>query len=300
MTDAITIENLTKSFHGRPVLQDLNLSVPRGSIFGFIGPNGAGKTTTIRLLLGLLKPDAGKITILGQDLRTHSIALRRRIGYVSEQASFYPWMQVDELVKFNAGFFPTWERGKTAHLLKIFHLDPTARVKELSRGMLTQLSLIMALSHHPELLILDEPTAGLDPVWRRRFLQLLSEETAGGETTVFLSSQILTDIERIADRLAIIVNGQIRVVRTLDKLKHHEKIIRVVFQQAAPETLLNTPGIRSIERQGHGYLLTVEDHFDEIYEALSRTPHFALEIIEQDLEEIFLNYAASEEDPHNA
>ncbi|HOP69422.1 MAG: ABC transporter ATP-binding protein [Dethiobacteria bacterium] len=295
MEYAIQTERLSKSFGGRRVLRDINLQVPKGSIFGFIGPNGAGKTTTIRLLLGLIKPDAGSSSVLGLDSFQQSIEIRKRVGYLSEHNQFYPWMRVEELIKFNAGFFPTWDHGRAEQLLQMFDLHPGARIKELSKGMRTQLGLVISLAHNPELLILDEPTSGLDPVWRRQFLQIMAREAASRETTVFFSSHILSDVERVADWLAIIVEGRIKTVRPMDDIKYNERKIRVVFQGEAPESLLGTAGIKSIERQGSGYLITVEDNFDEIYKALKNTPHFALEVVEQDLESIFLDYAGKED-----
>lgn len=296
MDNVIETTELGKSFNGRRVLRDINLIVPRGSIFGFIGPNGAGKTTTIRLILGLLQPSSGSAQVLGLDSRTRGNDIRNKVGYVAEDNHFYPWMRVDELIRFHAGFFPAWDQQRAEHLLEVFDLHPGTKVKELSKGMRTQLGLTLALAHKPELLILDEPTSGLDPVWRRRFLQTLTRETAAGNTTVFFSSHILSDVERVADWVAIIVDGRIKVMRPLEDFKYNERVIRVVFQNPAPDSLLATQGIKSIERQGNGYLLTVTDNFDEIYLALQNTPHFVLEVVEQDLESIFLDYAGEEGD----
>ncbi|MGI6366095.1 MAG: ABC transporter ATP-binding protein [Bacillota bacterium] len=291
MDYAIEATELGKIFHGRRVLRDVSFRVPRGSIFGLIGPNGAGKTTTIRLLLGLLRPDSGSALVLGLDSQSQAIALRDKVGYVAEETSFYPWMKVDELVRFHSSFYSRWDQERARHLLETFDLHPGARVRELSKGMRTQLGLTLALAQRPELLILDEPTGGLDPVWRRRFLQTLTREVADGETTVLFSSHILSDVERVADWVAILVEGRLRVVRPLADFKYNERVIRVVFQNAAPQDLLAMPGIKTIERQGSGYLLTITENFDEIYQSLQSTPHFVLEVIEQDLESIFLDYA---------
>lgn len=296
MDHVIETHGLGKCFNGRRVLTDVCLKVPRGSIFGFIGPNGAGKTTTIKLLLGLLQPDSGSATVLGLDSQRQGVGLRTRIGYVAEDCHFYPWMRIDEVIRFHSSFFPRWDSQRARQLLETFDLHPGTKVRELSKGMRTQLGLTLALAHRPELLILDEPTSGLDPVWRRRFLQTLTRETGAGETTVFFSSHILSDVERVADWVAIVVQGRVKVVRPLDDFKYNERVIRVVFQNTAPESLLATPGIKAIERQGSGYLLTVAENFDEIYQSLQNTPHFALDVVEQDLESIFLDYAGEEGD----
>ena len=290
MENVIETKELGKIFNGRRELKNINLAVPRGSIFGLIGPNGAGKTTTIRLLLGLLRPDSGGARVLGLDSQTQSIALRSKVGYVAEENSFFPWMKVDELVRFHSSFYTRWDGQRARHLLEAFDLHPGAKIRELSKGMRTQLALTLALAQRPELLILDEPTTGLDSVWRRRFLQTLTREVAGGETTVLFSSHILSDVERVADWVAILVGGRLKVLRPLDDFKYNERVIRVVFQQTPPQELLATPGIKAIERQGSGYLLTVAENFDDIYQSLKNTPHFVLEVIEQDLESIFLDY----------
>lgn len=295
MENIIETTGLGKNFNGRRVLRDINLRVPRGSIFGFIGPNGAGKTTTIRSILGLLKPSSGSARVLGLDSQADGISIRRKVGYVAEDNHFYSWMRIAELVRFHSSFYPSWNQQRANNLLEVFDLHPGTKVKELSKGMRTQLGLTLALAHEPELLILDEPTSGLDPVWRRRFLQTLTRETAAGNTTVFFSSHILSDVERVADWVAIIVDGRIKVMRPLEDFKYNERVIRVVFQNSAPESLLATPGIKAIEHQGNGYLLTVTDNFDEIYLALQKTPHFVLEVVEQDLESIFLDYAGKED-----
>src|SRR5690554_180792 len=295
MDFAIETQGLSKVFNGRHVLKGIDLQVPPGSIFGFIGPNGAGKTTTIRLLLGLLQPSSGQAKVLGLNSQSESIQLRSKVGYVAEENHFYPWMKVEELVRFNAGFYPRWDQERARKLLEMFDLQPGVKVRELSKGMRAQLGLTLALAHRPQMLILDEPTSGLDPVWRRKFLQILTQETADDETTVFFSSHILSDVERVADWLGILINGKLRAMRSMEDFKYNERVVRVVFQHPAPESLLATDGIKSIQRQGSGYLLTITENFDEIYRTLERTPHFVLEAAEQDLEGVFLDYAGEEE-----
>lgn len=291
MDYAIETRNLEKVFGEKRVVKNINLNVAKGTIFGLIGPNGAGKTTTIRMLLGTLQPSSGEAIVLGRNSRRDGVKLRQSIGYVAEQNIFYPYMTVDELVKFNGGLFPRWSQEIARHYLDRFDLPPKTKVGHLSKGMKAQLGLTLALAIQPELLILDEPTSSLDPVWRRKFLQVITDAAATQEMTVFFSSHILSDVERVADTVGILINGQLQVVRSIDELKHNERVVRVVFQGSAPEGLLATEGIASIQRQGNGYLLNITDNFDEIYTSLSKTPHFVLEVLEQDLESIFLDYA---------
>jgi ABC-2 type transport system ATP-binding protein len=291
MDYAIETRNLEKVFGEKRVVKNINLNVAKGTIFGLIGPNGAGKTTTIRMLLGILKPSSGEAIVLGQNSSRDGVKLRQSIGYVAEQNIFYPYMTVDELIKFNQGLFPRWSQETARHYLDRFDLPPKTKVGHLSKGMKAQLGLTLALAVQPELLILDEPTSSLDPVWRRKFLQVITDAAATQEMTVFFSSHILSDVERVADTVGILINGQLQVMRSIDELKHNERVVRVVFQGSAPEGLLATEGIASIQRQGNGYLLNITDNFDEIYTSLSKTPHFVLEVLEQDLESIFLDYA---------
>lgn len=291
MDYVISSEGLGKTFGTQRVLRNINLRVPKGAIFGFIGPNGAGKTTTIRLLLGLLRPTTGSAKVLGLDSWRQGVEVRKQVGYVAEQNTFYPYMRVDELMRFNAGLYSSWDPRKADMMLNAFDLPRHAKIRELSKGMRTQLALTLALAVRPKLLVLDEPTGGLDPVWRRQFLQALTQEVAESGTTVFFSSHILSDVERVADWLGIISQGQLKTMRQLDDMKYNERVIRVVFQGDPPQKLLSTRGITNIQRQGSGYLLTVSENFDDIYAALSQTPHFALEVVEQDLESIFLEYA---------
>ncbi len=287
----VEAEQLSKSYGSKKAVDNLTFKVPQGSIFGFIGPNGAGKTTTLRLLLGILKPTSGHIQVLGMDSSSKGVEVRKQVGYVAEQNSFYPFMKVQDLVSFNAGLYPHWDRELAAKLLRLFELPPKAKIKELSKGMHTQLALVLALAVRPRLLVLDEPTSGLDPVWRRQFFQALVREVADTGATAILSSHILSDVERVADWLAIIADGKLKTVRPLDELKYNERVIRVVFQGEPPRELLSMPGIKTIERQGSGYLLTITENFDRIYTALDKAPHFVLETVEQDLESIFLEYA---------
>ncbi|HOB35490.1 MAG TPA: ABC transporter ATP-binding protein [Bacillota bacterium] len=296
MEKAIEIRGVEKRFGQRLVLRDVSFAVPRGSVFGFVGPNGAGKTTAIRIILGLLRPDSGSVSVLGLDSQQQPIALRRLVGYVAEESNFYPWMRIDELMGFHASFYPRWDEARARELLETFNLHPRTRVRELSKGMRTQLGLTLALAHRPELLVLDEPTSGLDPVWRRRFLQALAREATASGATVFFSTHILSDVERIADWIAIIHQGSLRVVRPLDDLKYNQRVIRVVFQGSPPADLLAAPGIKAVERDGQGYLITVEDNFDAIYQSLQKAPHFVLEQVEQDLENIFLDYTGEKGD----
>jgi len=297
---AIRTSGLTRTYDEREVVSGLDLEVPGGSVFGFLGINGAGKTTTIRMLLGLIAPSAGRAEVLGLDARRHGPEIRQRVGYLAESRSFYGYMTVAETVAFSRRLYRRWDSGLVDRYIERYGLRRSQRVGGLSRGQKTQLGLILALAPRPDLLILDEPTAGLDPVRRREFLTTVLTEATGDGQTVFMSSHNLLDVERVCDRVGLIHAGRLLTSRPLDELKDNEKRIRVVFQHRPPEGLFDHPGIAAVGREERGYLVTVTSDLDEVLDRLRAVPHFVLEVYSQSLEDIFLRYAADHGLPGNA
>ena len=226
---AIVVEGLTRKFGSRVAVDRLSFEVEKGRVCGFLGRNGAGKTTAIRMLMNLLRPTAGKATVLGLDPRRQTVKLMRRVGYVGEAPTMYGWMKVRELEWFTAGFYGAWDHGKVAALLDRFGLNPEQRVEQLSRGMNAQLALALALGHGPELLILDEPSTGLDPIVRRDFLegiiQLIQEE---GRTVLF-SSHLVHEVERVADQVVIIEEGRLVTSTSVESLKDGRMSLEEAF-----------------------------------------------------------------------
>ncbi len=294
MSKAIETRGLTKTYGVTPAVKNLNLEVEKGSIFGFLGPNGAGKTTTIKMLLGLLIPTEGTATILGLDTKKDHLKLRQKIGYVPETASLYPYLTVQEHLDLIKSLHKTWNETLINRYLDIFNLPKKQKADQLSKGMQTQLALLLALGHQPELLILDEPTAGLDPIMRREFLQTIISEATQNNQTVFLSSHVLSEVERIADTIGIIKHGELVLTRPVDELKTEEKKIRVVFQGDAPKHILNHPGVIKVEQEKRSYLLTVNSNLEEILVAIEKTKPFAVDILDLNLEEIFFEYTKTE------
>ncbi len=289
MTLAIELEGLSKSFKDKKAVDNLSLQVPAGSIYGFLGPNGAGKTTTIKLMLGLMRPDNGRGKILGLDIEKESESIRRRTGYVAEMPHMYGYMTVQEIIKFCRPFYPVWNSGLVEKYLDFFSLPLKGKIKNLSKGMNTQLALILAIAPEPELLVLDEPTAGLDTINRQELLRIILEEISVQGRTVFLSSHLLHDVERVADQVAIINQGKLIDVRSIDDLKSSVKKVRVVFQKEVPDDLFSLPGIQSYSREGKAYLITIEDNLQDVLNAIKNYPYFALDIIDQNLEDIFID-----------
>ena len=289
----LQINNLGKDFGSKRALSAVTLSLEKGEIMGLVGPNGAGKTTLVKMIMGLLHPTTGSIKIFGNDRDTLSCSEWRQVGYIADEPILYDFMSVQKLINFNRGFFPQWDEEKCRDLVARFNLPLHESVKNLSRGMKTQLSLTLALAQVPRLLILDEPLDGLDPMRRLEFLNLILEDFTGQEgRSILISSHYLEELERIVDCIAFLHEGQLKRVVPMEQLKVEEKTIRVVFQKEPPETLLGMPGIKQVQKEGKtGYLITIEENFNAIYEACCSFPHFVLEIYHRNLEDMFHDYA---------
>jgi len=234
MTNAIE----TRGLRYRPgkgfELSDLNLHVPAGSVYGFLGPNGSGKTTTIRLALGLLRPGAGHITVLGESMPENAPRVLARIGYVPEQPHLDPTLTVRELLRFQAAFYSTWDWPRAEQLLRQFQLDEDRLFGRLSKGQKAKLMILLALAQRGELLVLDEPTDGLDPVVRRDILAALLEYVSQGGATVFISSHLVHELERICDWVAVLDDGRLVTESPMERLKNGIKRLRVARPPADP------------------------------------------------------------------
>lgn len=286
-TPAILIEHFTRRYGARVAVDDLSLTVPRGSIFGLLGRNGAGKSTTIRTLLNLQQPTSGRLSVLGLDSVTGSLGIRRRTGYLPEEPAYYSWMTVEEILRFNAAFYPTWDRDLAGRLLAQLELPRDRRLRELSRGMQAKVGLVMALAPRPELLILDDPTSGLDPVVRHEFLEAMIANVQAEGGTVFFSTHMLHEMERIADEVAILHDGRLRARAALDDLKTSTRRLRAVYPQAPPDTF-PVPGLLRAERSNHHVTLTVNGFTDALPATLRAGGAESVEVIDMSLEEIFI------------
>ncbi|MBL4704416.1 MAG: ABC transporter ATP-binding protein, partial [Flavobacteriales bacterium] len=208
---ALEINNLTKFYGKFQALKNVNIKVEQGEIYGFIGPNGAGKSTTIRTILGLLRPSEGSTKVFGLDSQTQSKKILERVGYLPAEVNYYDEMNSKNLLEYSARFYKNSDMSKIASLADYFELDLSKKIRELSFGNKKKCAIIQCLLHNPELLILDEPTTGLDPLMQNRFFDLLEEENKKG-VTVFFSSHILSDIERVCKTAAVIRKGEIAAI----------------------------------------------------------------------------------------
>ena len=227
----VEIRKLTRMFGKALALDDVSLTVPRGGVFGLIGGNGAGKTTLIKHLLGLLRPQSGSIRVFGLDPIANPVETLGRIGYLSEDRDLPNWMAVGELMRYTQAFFPTWDETYAEELREAFDLDPTARIKNLSRGQRARAGLLVALAHRPELLVLDEPSSGLDPVVRRDILGAIIRTIADEGRTVLFSSHLLDEVERVADSVAIIHKGRIVLTAAMDEIRDTHRRVTLRFGQ---------------------------------------------------------------------
>jgi ABC-2 type transport system ATP-binding protein len=285
--DVVKVENLVKYYDGRRVLDDVSFTVPRGCIYGLLGRNGAGKTTLIRILQGLEPPTRGRTSLLGTDSAHLTAQIRGRVGYVAEGHHLIQHYRVEKLIELCKGLSLQWNQKFFDHLIATFRLPMDRKVKDLSTGMRAQLNLALAMAVNPELLILDDPTLGLDTVVRRQFLELAIDVIQRDGRTILFSSHILSDVERIADRVGILVAGKLVVDCALDDLKHRVKKFQILFPAAAPENLHLTEIIRR-QNQGRETLLTVANwnrHKQTLLDTF--TPESCTEI-PMTLEDIFL------------
>jgi ABC-2 type transport system ATP-binding protein len=291
--DAIETRNLGRKFGKFEAVKSVSLRVPRGTVFGLLGVNGAGKSTIIKMIMGHLRPTSGEIRVLGRALGEDLLDIRRRVAYVSENRYLYEWMTVEESISFTRAFHETWDDRKAADLLKRFSLPPEKKVRQLSRGNRARLCLLLALSFNPELIILDEPTSGLDPIVRRDFIENIVAEIAEEGKTVLFSSHIVEEVERVADYVGIINEGELLLVSTLDDIKSTYKRVRYATNGTRPE-VAGVPGVLAVENGRHEQILTVSTWGDETLRSLGERGVKNPEVLPISLEDIFVNTVRAE------
>ena len=285
--NAIEIEGLKLAYGRDRILKGVDLQVPEGSIFGFLGRNGAGKTTTIKLLLGLLKPNEGFCRIEGIDSQKDSISVRRIVGYMAEDQQMYGWMRIEQIVKWVASFYPGWDDKFTNKLLDMLQLPRKSKVKTLSKGQNSRLALLLALGHRPKVVILDDPTLGLDPIARKEFLRYVIGILQTKGVTVFFSSHLLYEIEPVADHIAILDKGVIiKSGRTFDLRESVKKLVLNTSQN----DFSKIDGILDASKMGERVALAIENcNAEKINKIKDSYGGFAREI-GLNLDEIFEAY----------
>ena len=287
---AIELIGLTKRFRHTLAVDDLSLRVTRGSTFGLIGPNGAGKSTAIRMLMGILSSTSGQAHVLGLDPLADAIQVKQRVGYVPESHHIYRWMRVEQVIGFCRSLHDSWNDDTCRQMLDLFALEPRKKVKHLSKGMVVKLSLLLAVSHEPELLVLDEPMAGLDPVAREEFLDGVLRTICERQQTVLFSTHSLDDVQRLADTVGMLYEGRLLVHRRVDELLATTKRIRATLtNDKRPDTL---PAGTVWQRvNGREWLLTVDGFSPEKVDQV-RTQEGVehVEVMDLGLEDLFKDF----------
>ncbi|HEX9134267.1 MAG TPA: ABC transporter ATP-binding protein [Ktedonobacteraceae bacterium] len=293
---AIEIHDLVVKYGSKRAVDGLTFTVPTGTIFGFLGPNGSGKTTTIKTLLGFRQPDGGSARVFGYDIANQSLQVRARIGYVSETNSLYDYLTIPQLCAFSRSLSREWNQQVVDRYIEVFGLPPREKVGHLSKGMKSQLALCLALGSNPDLLILDEPTTGLDPLARHEFLNTLVSEVAAEGKTIFFSSHILSEVEAVADWVAIIRVGKIVLCEELDHLKQTQKVVKLTYIDLPPvsevERLRSLPEVMSLAQEGRSVRLIAHGDLDTLMQTLQARPHALrdVETVDLNLEDLFMEY----------
>lgn len=290
MTPAIEVQKLTKRYGKQTVLDQIDLQVPTGTVFGILGENGAGKTTLIRILLGLERPTAGRTQLLGLRQQYASKQLAHRVGYVPERPAFHEWMTVGELGWFTAGFFGDEYHQRYLQMVRDFDVPLTTKMERLSKGMRAKVALTLALAKDPDLLIFDEPTSGLDSIVRREVLESLVDLAAIGKT-VFICSHQLHEVERVADHVAILDGAHLRLVERMEKLKSDFHQCQITLQVGSSRLPTLSAETVRVERQGreHRVLLRSDLPRAELHgELQSSIAIESFELRTPSLEEVFV------------
>lgn len=289
MSHAILTDRLTKYYGSRCVVNHLNLKVPEGCVYGFLGRNGAGKSTAIKMLMGMVQPNYGGMELLGQDAEDLPPETRRRIAYLAEGHPLYGWMSIGEAVNFTRAFYPGWNQELLDRILEHFELPKKSKIRRLSNGQRAQVSLALAIAPDPELLILDDPTLGLDTVVRRDFLESLIQIIHRQGRTILISSHVLGDVERVADRIGILVDGVLRVDCPTDHFKR--SVRKVVLEFASPpETPSQCAGLVNAWRVGNRLELVIVDFAEEHRRMIEELRPLSWEPAELNLEDAFIAY----------
>ena len=299
MSDPIVIEtaDLWKRYDDVEALRGLDLRVPGGSIFGFLGKNGAGKTTTLKILLGMSRPTKGDARVFGLSSQDGQggVEIRQRTAFVSDEKDLYDYMTVGEIVAFTRSFYPRWRGDLEQKYLRKFDLSPGRPIKGLSRGTRTKLALLLALCRGAELLLLDEPTSGLDPAMAEEVMQLLVGHVGGEGSTVFFSSHQLTEVEQIADHVAIIDRGQTVVSGALDDLRARYQRIQLVFEGDAPDLRVHAPGTHRVTRRGRVLTILTSSHGDAVMTEVNGYRPASIDVTPVSLKDIFIESVRTED-----
>jgi ABC-2 type transport system ATP-binding protein len=286
----IEVKNLTKYYGKSRGIVDVSFNVKEGEIFGFIGPNGSGKSTTIRTLLELIHPTSGEATIFGKDCIKDSPLIMKNVGYLPADVFYYDGMKVIDLLNYSASFYKKNCKKRIKELAEIMDLDLLKKIEELSYGNKKKVGIVQALLHEPKLIILDEPTGGLDPLMQQNFFELLRKENKKG-ATIFFSSHVLSEVQKICDRVAIIKDGKIIKIENMNDInKDNYKRIKVETKDKIKDDYFEMVGVNDLKIKGNIQSFMFKGDINEVIRKASKIQIKNLWIDEPDLEEIFMHY----------
>lgn len=294
MVHTVEVKHLTKSYGKSRGIVDVSFEIHEGEIFGFIGPNGAGKSTTIRTLLALLRPTSGNASIFGMDCIQRAPEIAKRVGYLPSEVFYYDGMRVRDLLSYAAGFYHKDCRRKISDLSERMDLDVNKKIEDLSFGNKKKVGIIQGLLHEPDLIILDEPTLGLDPLMQKTFFELIHEENQRG-ASILMSSHILSEVQKICGRVALIKEGRILAVDTISALKE-KNVRRFAFEtkESIPIDRFQIEGIRDMEVKDRSFEFIYRGDVNRIMKLVAKIDLDSITISEPDLEEIFLHFYTKE------
>jgi ABC-type multidrug transport system, ATPase component len=283
----IQIERVSKHFRDIEALHDVSLSVPQGSIYGLVGSNGAGKTTLLKLLAGIYQPDSGLLMIDSEPVYENNV-IKARTAFIPDSLYFFPNYTIKDMADFYARIYPNWNQTHFLKLQEVFHIDINRRIRTLSKGMQRQYALWMGLAVMPDIMILDEPIDGLDPVMRHKVKNLIIQDVAARHMTVIISSHNLRDLEDMCDYIGILHQGKILIQKELDDLKADVNKIQVAFSGEVPPDLLQDMEVLCQEQRGSVLILIVRGAHDQIVQRMQSYNPAVLDVLPLTLEEIFI------------
>lgn len=291
MGEILRMENLNKSFGRKQVLKDFNMTLEEGKVYGLLGKNGEGKTTLIRMIMGIIPGDKGRIFYKGNPIAFNSPHYKKEVGYIPEESIFFGWMRINQLLAFNSSFYPRWNAAKAREFLKRLDLDGNLKIKNLSRGMKLKMGLIVALASEPELLILDDPTSGMDVPTRHEFLKDIIREILDEGTSILFSSHLVHELEGIIDHLGILHKGHLILDGDFEQVKNNAKKVHLSFDGSVPDQI-EVKGVLTKQTNGNKCDLGVYPWSEEVRRNLEALNYSRMDVESMSLEEIFIHFVA--------
>jgi ABC-2 type transport system ATP-binding protein len=291
MSEILKVRHLSKRFGKNKVLRDFDMTLEEGKVYGLLGKNGEGKTTLVRMIMGVIPADSGEIFFNDKKIRFRDAAYRKEIGYIPEDTFFYSWMKIEDLVAFNSSFYPAWDGRKAAEYLDRFALDKRKRIGKLSRGMKLKLGLAAALAAKPKLLILDDPTSGIDVPTRQDFLKNIISELSEAGTTVLFSTHLVHELERVVEQIGILHKGRLVLEEDFERVKSGTRRVRITFADSIPEKL-DIQGILTLRKGDYSLEGTIYPWDEEKRARLGSIAGAKLEVEPLSLEDIFMSFVS--------